>query len=777
VENQFKALQSGLKQGPGAGKSRAALGIVALFLSLALFAGCFRDPNVRKHKYLESGERFSAQGKDREAAIQFSNALKIDKNFADAHYELAKTYLHMGAFSAAYGELLRTVDLQPANYKARLELGNMLLAGGNVDGAQTQADAVLAAEPNNADVHALLSRIAAKRGQKEQALSEIHRALELNPDNAEYHDTLALLEVGEPAQDSQVEDELKKAATLDPKSLNAKLLLSAFYVKNGRLAEAEKVGWEAVATDSKSLVARANVAHVILLEGDQSRAVKVLRQASDDFADNLPGVQILADYYIRSGQIGKAKTEFARLAQAYPKNISLQEAYARFLIQAGDNATAQTLVAGLMKDNGKDPQVSALNGIVLLNNDHPGDAVVALEGAASNAPKDAFIQFWLGRAALAKGDGNLAEKSFRQAAQLNPPGLEALTQLAIIAAQRGDTNMLTDLADKAIAAAPHFYRGYLWRATVELNSHAEDKAEADLKTAMGYAPQDPQAYLMLGEIRFAQKRYPEGAALLEKALACDPNSVPALRGLVTYDLMKKQPAQALDRLNTQIAKSPNNSGFLDLLAQLQIENKNFDQAAVTAQKAIHVNPNDAEAVSIYAQLQVQHGQAGNAISAWQQWSNAHPGNAGAFAVMGTLEESRGNWQQAENDYKKALQIQSAQPVAANNLAYLMLEHGGDVDMALTLAQTARQAAPNSPFSADTLAWAYYYKGAYGFARDLLEDAVKTNPKDAAMQYHLGMVYGKLGNKGDAAAHLKNAISLAPGSTVAKQAQAALQGLG
>jgi len=53
---------------------------------------------------------------------------------------------------------------------------------------------------------------------------------------------------------------------------------------------------------------------------------------------------------------------------------------------------------------------------------------------------------------------------------------------------------------------------------------------------------------------------------------------------------------------------------------------------------------------------------------------------------------------------------------------------------------------------DTLAWAYYYKGAYGFARDLLEDAVKINPKDPAMQYHLGMVYGKLGNKSDAAAH-------------------------
>ncbi len=777
MENNFKVRQSGFENRHRQPKSRATVGIVALLLSLTLLSGCFRDPNVRKHKYLESGQRYSAEGKYREAAIQFSNALKIDKNFADAHYALAETYLHMGSFSSAYVELLRTVDLEPTNYKARLELGKMLLAAGKADGAQAQASAILAAEPNDPGVHFLLASIAAKRGEHDQALAEIHRAIELNPNDAEFHETLALLEVNDPAQSSLVESEFKKAVALDPKSLNAKLLLSAFYSKNHRLAEAEKISWEAVATDPKSLIARANVAHIILEEGDRARAEQVLRQASKDFADNPRGVRILADYYVASGQMDKAKAEFARLAQQYPKNVSVKEGYVRLLLESGDNPTAQTVVAELMKTDGKDPQVAALNGIVLLNNGRAGDAVVALESAASNTPKDAFIQFWLGKAALAKGDVDLAEKSFRQAAQLNPPGLDSLTQLAIIASRRGDLNMLTDLAEKTIAANPHFFGGYLWRATVELAHHETDKAEADLKTAMADAPQNPQAYLMMGELRFAEKRYPEGAALFEKALDYDPNAVPALRWLVGYDLMRKQPGQALDRLNAQIAKSPKNSGFYDLLAQFQIQNKDLDQASATAQKAMQINPNDAQAVALYSALEVRNGQAANAVNAWQQWANAHPNNAGGFAILGTLEESRGDWWQAENDYKKALQIQSSQPVAANNLAYLMLEHGGDVDVALSLAQTARQAMPNSPNSADTLAWAYYYKGAYGFARDLLEDAVKTDPKDASMQYHLGMVYSKLGDKNNAAIHLKAVLSLAPGSPTAKQAQAALAGLG
>jgi Flp pilus assembly protein TadD len=192
-----------------------------------------------------------------------------------------------------------------------------------------------------------------------------------------------------------------------------------------------------------------------------------------------------------------------------------------------------------------------------------------------------------------------------------------------------------------------------------------------------------------------------------------------------------------------------------------------------------VNPDDGEAVAIYAQLQVQRGQAANAVGAWEKWSSAHPSNAGALAILGTLEESRGNGSKAEDYYKKALAIQPTQPIAANNLAYRMLMNGGNVDMALALAQTARR-DPNmrdSPSVADTLAWAYYSKGTYGFARDLLEEAVKAAPNNAEYQYHLGMVYAKLGDKSNATTHLKKAISLAPNSPDAKNAQTALQGLG
>src|ERR1017187_4834269 len=93
---------------------------LVISLTLAFTIGCSRDPNVRKQKYLESGKRYEDSGKYKEAAIQFSNAIKLDKNFAAAHYELAKTYIHMNTLAPAYGELLKAVDLDPKNLEAQI---------------------------------------------------------------------------------------------------------------------------------------------------------------------------------------------------------------------------------------------------------------------------------------------------------------------------------------------------------------------------------------------------------------------------------------------------------------------------------------------------------------------------------------------------------------------------------------------------------------------------------------------------------------------------------
>lgn len=750
---------------------------ITMLLTVAiLLSGCRGNPDVRKHRYLESGMRFSAEGRYREASIQYLNALKVDQDFGDAHYQLAQAYEHMGQFRTASQELERAIDADPENLAARVDYGNLLLADGKISMAQEQAGTVLAAQPDNPGVHALFSSIASRQGRNALAIEEIRRAIRLDPNRAAFHENLGLLLSGDPARTASAEAEFRKAIELEPKSLNARLLLVSYFARGKRLVAAEKAAWSAVAVDPRSITARADVAQIILSEGDRARAEQVLRQASHDLANTAQGAALLADYYASSQQFDKAYAEFSAQLARRPNNPILQKGYARLLIQMHNYPAAKTAIADLLKHNPKDSEAAALNGVLLLADGKADQAARALREGARALPQDAFIQYWLGKAAQANGEPSIAEMHFRQAAALNPLARGPLDELARIASQKGDTASLEELANKAVAALPGIPDGYIWRAIVEMDRSSFDQAETDLNSALNVAPQSWQAWFQLGKLRFLQKRFPEGVTMLEHSLEHNPDCVQALRLLTDYDLAQNHPQQAFVRVNTQIQKQPANSSFYDLLAELQLQSNKLDDAASSALHAIQLNTSDGNAVSLYAQITADRGMTDKAIETWLTWLNSHPNDAGALAILGTLEESCGHIDQADSYYKKSLKLQPQQPIAANNLAYHMLQNDQSLDEALDLAETARQAMPDSPNTADTLAWAYYHTGTYESARNLLQDALSDNPDSASMHYHLGMVYTKLKDMHNAVVQLKKAISLPHDAQLAEQARVALRSI-
>jgi Flp pilus assembly protein TadD len=114
-------------------------------------------------------------------------------------------------------------------------------------------------------------------------------------------------------------------------------------------------------------------------------------------------------------------------------------------------------------------------------------------------------------------------------------------------------------------------------------------------------------------------------------------------------------------------------------------------------------------------------------------------------------------------------------MASIELAGVMLQSGGNLDVALSLAQTARRGMPDSPDVADTLGWIYYQKGAYRSAVDSLREAVKLvqeshSPANSTFHYHLGMAYAKSGQTTLARQQLQQALKLNPTSGDAEDAK-------
>ena len=97
-------------------------------------------------------------------------------------------------------------------------------------------------------------------------------------------------------------------------------------------------------------------------------------------------------------------------------------------------------------------------------------------------------------------------------------------------------------------------------------------------------------------------------------------------------------------------------------------------------------------------------------------------------------------------------------VAANDLAFLLAETGGDLDKALTLAQKSLAQQPEAAPVLDTVGWIHYKKGDSAKAIEYLEQARSKSADDPSVNYHLGAAYLKAGKKAQAKEYLQKALA-------------------
>jgi tetratricopeptide (TPR) repeat protein len=249
----------------------------------------------------------------------------------------------------------------------------------------------------------------------------------------------------------------------------------------------------------------------------------------------------------------------------------------------------------------------------------------------------------------------------------------------------------------------------------------------------------------------------------------------------TY-LAQNQMEKTLSIVNAQIAKSPSNSSFYDLLGTVLFRNKKDLNAAEAAfRKSIELDRNNSDAVIKLGQAQAEKGEIDQAIATYQQAISDHSRAPEFYTLLGELYESRRDWTKAQDAYQKTLGLRPNDPLASNNLANVMLQSGGNVDEAMSLAQTARRGLPDSPEAADTLGWAYYQKGAYRSAVSMFQEALKLQEKNKApdsadIHYHLGLAYQKTEQPALARQQLERVLKINPNYSEAAEIKRQLAAL-
>lgn len=119
------------------------------------------------------------------------------------------------------------------------------------------------------------------------------------------------------------------------------------------------------------------------------------------------------------------------------------------------------------------------------------------------------------------------------------------------------------------------------------------------------------------------------------------------------------------------------------------------------------------------------------------------------------------WDDAEADFRKALELFPDQPLVLNYLGYSWVDKGLNLDEALQMIVKAVEQRPEEGFILDSLGWAYYQLARYPEAVVELEKAAEKMPADPLVHDHLGDAYWRVGRILEAQFQWSHARDLEP----------------
>jgi len=745
---------------------------LAVLLCGILFSACNRDPNVRKQKFYQAGVEYLNKGDVKKAALQFMNALQIDPKFAEAANVLAEIRFRQGNYRQAYSLLQQAIAAKPDYLPPHRGLERIYRLSGKLDEAQNELQFVLDHSPD--DIDALLNLGSLQTQQKKLADAEgtLNRVLELQPNHVGA--LLALASVKKDARDQPAAERyLKLAVDNNPRSVPAHLALIKFYLTTGRPAEAEPVFSQALRMSNNNiLVLEAQAGYYEGLK-KYTEAEAVARTIQASHASDPQYWGALADFYVRIGDWARAKSELERVSQQHKDDPGILHKLIEVHLNLNDRKTAEALNEGLLKKNPKDSYGHLFKGRLYLVDGNVEKAVLEFNETAKYQPDSAALHYWLAQADIEKGDLRLAKQELETALQDDPNYQTALLSLAKLDNATGAVDQALANSRRLAAHNPEDTDAMLLYSESSLKKGDYAAAEKALKVLLERVPGNAEVHRLVGVLRLAHQDLGGARKEFKQAWDLQPQSKSLLENVVLGYFVAKQPDAAVDFLQDEIKSRPRDALLYRELGQVYLWEKKRTAAIPVLQQALNLAPADADTTIILADTYVAEKKPDEAAQLISEAMRQHPKDADLMLRSGMIFEKLQRWDDARGVYERELQFNSDDALAKNNLAWVLAEHGGDIDLALNLAQQAEEKLSGNPQVNDTIGWVYYKKGLYKTAREYLKQCVEKDQKNAAFQYRLGMAEWKLGDQEGARRNLLNAVTLDPKSPEAALARAAL----
>jgi tetratricopeptide (TPR) repeat protein len=289
------------------------------------------DPNLWE-AHFDLGVLQRREGELREAAASFEAARAIQPASGEVLAALAETRYALGERDAA-ADLLRTYVAQhPESIPVRVALTTLLRERGDHDGALSQAREVLIRDPRNVRALAEIGRIYRAREQYDVAELVIRKAVEIE-DGADLHNDLGLVELARGDTQAAFE-EFQRAIALDPRFAPAHLNQGSVLMHAGDYAGAATEYRAVLAVDAGDLDARVALGAALRGQGEHAQARReyeqVLEAAPNHAAALFNLAVVLAEFL---DERPRARELFVRFLAVAPSGGTFRETAERYLVE------------------------------------------------------------------------------------------------------------------------------------------------------------------------------------------------------------------------------------------------------------------------------------------------------------------------------------------------------------------------------------------------------------------------------------------------------------
>lgn len=488
-----------------------------------------------------------------------------------------------------------------------------------------------------------------------------------------------------------------------------------------------------------------------------------------------------ANLYLKIKKPAKAIALYKKMIKQYgdkPAGTNTRLQYTKLLMAMRKYKEADAQISHVISKHPKFLQAIMVKAHIAMRLGNPKQAIALYQGILKKNPKATVVMKQLAIAYHVSNKPKLAKELIEKVIKSHPKDLGAATMLAKLYAREGKLKLAQKQFESVLKRAPkHFLT---LRALVGIQIQNKDFAGAkkNATTLAKLYPKQPLGNYLLGLVAQSSGKHKEAIKYFKKTAKKQPKSYYPIAAMARSYMLLGKTAVAIKMVNRVIAKNPKNTAAITLLGRLYVKSKNIDKAEKALKKAIKAKPKHTSGYYNLTGFYVAFRKNNKAIATLKQGIKKHPRNAAFKYMLATILQRTGKSAEAQKLYERLLKTNPGHSMVVNNLALLLVNKGKDskaISRALSLVKKLR--STKNPYLLDTIGWVNYKAGKFDAALASLKKALQRLPKDADVNFHLGMTYYRKKNLLQAKKHLELAISSKSSFRGRKEAKSTLAKLG